>query len=79
MNDSIYFWFCSGTEPIAERHHVSFAFEVNGRIYWFDAGEGCSCTAHNMGVNLFEVSDIFISHSHTDHVGDRFLMTMKTH
>lgn len=60
---------CSGTEPMEGRHHTSLAIEVKGRIYWFDAGENCSYTAHLMGVDLLNVSDIFISHTHMDHVG----------
>ena len=60
---------CSGTEPIKNRHHTSIAFEINDRFYWFDAGENCSYTAHLMGVDLLKVSDIFISHTHMDHVG----------
>lgn len=60
---------CSGTEPMENRHHTALAVEVNGRVYWFDAGENCSYTAHLMGVDLLSVSDIFISHPHMDHVG----------
>ena len=60
---------CSGTEPFAERHHTAWALEHQGRIYWFDAGEGCAHTAHTMGVDLLSVSDIFISHPHMDHIG----------
>ena len=60
---------CSGTEPFLGRHHTSWALESGGRIYWFDAGEGCAHTAHLMGVDLLSVSDIFISHSHMDHIG----------
>ena len=60
---------CSGTEPFVGRHHTSFAIETEGRIFWFDAGEGCAHTAHVMGVDLLRVSEIFISHPHMDHVG----------
>ena len=60
---------CSGTEPFPQRHHTACALECAGRLYWFDAGEGCAHTAHVMGVDLLAVSDIFISHSHMDHVG----------
>ena len=60
---------CAGTEPMENRKHTSFAIEINGRFYWFDAGEGCSYTAHLMGVDLLKVSEIFISHTHMDHVG----------
>ena len=59
----------SGTLPIEDRHHTSFALEINGRTYWFDAGENCSYTAYLMGVDLLSVADIFISHPHMDHVG----------
>lgn len=60
---------CSGTEPFAGRHHTAFALELNERLYWFDAGETCSHTAHTMGLDLLRVSEIFISHPHMDHVG----------
>ena len=60
---------CSGTEPMPGRHHTGMAFDINGRIYWFDAGEGSSHTAHCMGVDLLSVTDVFISHPHMDHIG----------
>lgn len=60
---------CAGTEPMPGRQHTSFVIEAGGRVYWFDAGEGCSRTAHLMGVDLLTVRAIFISHPHMDHVG----------
>jgi len=60
---------CSGTEPYPGRHHCAFAFEYNGRLYWFDAGEGCAYTAHTMGVDLMRLRKVVISHPHMDHVG----------
>jgi ribonuclease BN (tRNA processing enzyme) len=60
---------CSGTEPVAGFKHVSFVIEQNGGAYWFDAGEGCSYTAHLMGINLLATRAIFITHTHMDHVG----------
>ena len=60
---------CSGTEPMPDRKHTSFALEAQGRVYWFDAGEGCSYTAHNLGLDLQKVHKIVISHPHMDHVG----------
>ncbi len=59
----------AGTEPMANFMHSSHAFEINGSIYWFDAGEGCSRTAHLMGVDLLNVRNIFISHPDIDHIG----------
>lgn len=60
---------CAGTEPIAMWKHQSFALETGNAVYWFDAGEGSSYTAHIMGVDLLKVKSIFISHTHLDHVG----------
>lgn len=60
---------CSGTEPYPGRHHTSFAVERGGRLYWFDAGEGCSYTACGMGVDLMQTRKIVISHTHMDHIG----------
>lgn len=60
---------CSGTEPMPGRHHCSFAVEHEGDLYWFDAGECCSYTAHLMGVDVRNIRSIFISHPHMDHVG----------
>ena len=65
-------WFlgtCSGTEPMEGRRHASFVLETNGDLYWFDAGEGCSTTAHLLGLDLLAVKRIVISHPHMDHVG----------
>lgn len=64
-----FFGTCSGTEPIRGRNHLSFAVEINGVYYWFDAGEGCSRTAHLSGVDLLKVKSIFVSHTHMDHIG----------
>lgn len=60
---------CAGTEPMPTRKHTAFVIEKDGRIYWFDAGEGCSHTAHLMGIDLLAVDKIIISHTHLDHVG----------
>ncbi len=60
---------CGGSEPMPGRHHVSFAVEHRDRLYWFDAGESCSYTAHLMGVALMRIRAVFISHTHMDHVG----------
>lgn len=59
---------CCGTEPMKERNHVSTAIESNGRVYFFDAGEGCAKTAHLAGCDLLSCGKIVISHSHGDHV-----------
>ena len=60
---------CSGTEPIAGRHHCSIVFEINGIYYWFDAGENCSHAAYTSGIDVQRIRAVFISHMHIDHVG----------
>jgi ribonuclease BN (tRNA processing enzyme) len=60
---------CSGTEPMPERHHCSFTINHDGGLYWFDAGECCSYTAHLLGLDLPATEAIFISHTHMDHIG----------
>ena len=60
---------CSGTEPMPCRHHTAFAIQWQGGLYWFDAGENCSYTAHMMGLDLQQVRAVFISNCHMDHVG----------
>ena len=60
---------CSGTEPMAGRHHCSFVIEHDSNIYWFDAGECCSYTGYLAGIDLPAIKAIFISHTHMDHIG----------
>jgi len=60
---------CSGTEPMPERHHTSLTVTSNDRVYFFDAGENCSYTAHLLGIDLLKTRAVFISHCHYDHTG----------
>lgn len=59
---------CAGTEPMPGRMHTSWTLSVGERLYFFDAGEGCSWTAHLGGLDLAKTRAIFISHVHHDHV-----------
>ena len=60
---------CCGAEPIENRNHASILVECGDKNYFFDAGEGCSRTAHLLGIDLLKVKNIVISHPHMDHVG----------
>lgn len=63
---------CGAGETMPKYMHTSFALTVGDEVYWFEAGEGCSNTAHLMGVDLTRVSNIFISRTHMDHMGGLF-------
>ena len=60
---------CSGTEPMPNMHHSSSILEVNGKIYWFDMGEGCAHAAYTSGIEVTKCEAIFVSHPHIDHIG----------
>ena len=60
---------CSGSEPMPGRHHTSTALEISGRLYFLDAGESCSYTAHLSGLDLLATRAVIISHPHMDHIG----------
>ncbi len=60
---------CSGTEPVRGCRHVSFTIRHKDKIFFFDAGEGCSYTAHLIGIDLLSTRAVFITHCHMDHVG----------
>ena len=60
---------CSGTEPMAGMHHCSLIIDVDGVLYWFDAGEGCAHRAYTDGVDIMNTRAVFISHPHIDHIG----------
>lgn len=60
---------CAGCEPMPDRHHTAFALEHDSDVYFVDAGETCSYTAHLAGIDLLATRAIFITHPHIDHVG----------
>ena len=60
---------CSGTDPIEGINHSSWVLETGDKLYFFDAGECCSRTAHIKGLDVLSIKAIFISHHHIDHMG----------
>lgn len=60
---------CSATEPMLGRQHTSLALQAGENLCFFDAGEGCSRTAHLSGLDLLATKAIFLSHTHYDHIG----------
>lgn len=59
----------AGTKPFPGFHHTSLAVETENGLYFLDAGECGSYTAHLMGLDLLRTKAIFLSHPHMDHVG----------
>lgn len=60
---------CSGTEPMPGRHHTSLALELDGSLYYLDAGENCGYSSYLLGLDQLATQGIFISHTHMDHTG----------
>jgi len=69
MNNSIQFLGTSDGLPTADRHHASLLVKVGGQTFLFDCGEPCSHTLKRMGVDFDSIDAIFISHTHSDHIG----------
>jgi len=59
----------AGTQPYPGSHHVSTALEINGSLYFIDAGECCGYTAYLSGADILFTRAVFITHPHMDHVG----------
>ena len=58
----------AGSEPTPKNNHTSWVLEKpNGELLWFDAGVYCSWTAHNMGLDVLQAKNMFLSHPHADH------------
>lgn len=53
--------------PVAHRSHASFVLDVDGYLFLFDVGEGCSSSLIRHGVDYHRLSVAFITHCHPDH------------
>lgn len=61
----------SGTAIIKkERRAPSFLLETNGQKLLFDCGWGCLEGLLEQGIDINEIDQIFISHSHADHLAN---------
>lgn len=60
---------CSGTEPAPGRHHTSMVLETGEDVTFFDAGENCGYSSYLLGIDQLKTKNIFISHTHMDHIG----------
>src|SRR5260221_4487366 len=55
--------------PPAYRNHSSFLLETGGHKILVDAGESCSRTLIELGIQPVELDTIIITHGHSDHTG----------
>ena len=54
--------------PTASRGTSSLALRLDGEIWMFDCGEGTQTKAQSTQVSLNDISKIFITHLHGDHI-----------
>jgi|SRR5580692_5858460 ribonuclease BN (tRNA processing enzyme) len=55
--------------PATYRNHSSFLLETGGHKILVDAGESCSRTLMELGIQPIELDTIIITHGHSDHTG----------
>src|SRR5258708_9480621 len=55
--------------PAAYRNLSSFLLETGGHKILVDAGESCSRTLIELGIQPVELDTIIITHGHSDHTG----------
>lgn len=59
---------CSGGGPIASRNCSSLAVDFGNDIWLFDAADGTLGRLHQSPLKMGNISRIFITHMHADHV-----------
>ena len=61
----------SGTcVPSLTRNSCSFLLQTGGQNLLFDCGSGVMRRLLEIGVTIYDISHIFISHFHPDHIGE---------
>lgn len=69
MSDSITFLGTSDGLPSPDRHYASLLLRLAGQTVLLDCGEPCSHTLKRMAVDFNSLDAIFVTHTHSDHVG----------
>jgi ribonuclease BN (tRNA processing enzyme) len=59
---------CSSGMPSPNLSHSCYLVESSGRFYMFDCGDGASSALLKCGTDTSVIENIFISHTHPDHV-----------
>ncbi|MBF0245370.1 MAG: MBL fold metallo-hydrolase [Planctomycetes bacterium] len=60
----------TGTPMGTSRVQPCIAVFVNGKFLLFDAGDGAMRAMESQGLPMINISDIFITHFHSDHMAD---------
>jgi ribonuclease Z len=60
-------------DPSPERASSSFLLRAGGKLYQFDAGEGCSGAMKRQIIDHSKIAAVIISHTHPDHISGIFM------
>src|SRR5260221_8534863 len=55
--------------PSPDRHYASLLLRFDGRTILLDCGEPCSHTLKKMSFDFNSLDAVFVTHTHSDHVG----------
>jgi len=68
MNLEVFVLGSGGMMPLPKRHLTSVLLRREGDLYLFDCGEGTQVSLKKLNLRWKNISTIFISHTHADHV-----------
>jgi ribonuclease Z len=68
MNLEVFILGCGGMMPLPRRHLTSVLLRREGDLYLFDCGEATQVSLKKLNLRWKNISTIFISHTHADHV-----------
>ena len=68
MNLEVFILGCGGMMPLPRRHLTSVLLRRKGDLFLFDCGEATQISLKKLNLRWKNISTIFISHTHADHV-----------
>ena len=68
MNLEVFILGCGGMMPLPRRHLTSVLLRREGDLLLFDCGEATQISLKKLNLRWKNISTIFISHTHADHV-----------
>jgi ribonuclease Z len=71
-DDSLYIYFCGTGSPLPDptRANACTAIIAGGDIYLVDVAPGSSARLQNSNLDLARIKGVFLTHFHSDHIGD---------